>query len=147
MILTQKSLLEALQQEAIGITKDGPLGGEERPGEEDPHYNKASMWAILVSSTGLALSGAAASAYFAFQGRVLLVFLALILVLVGFYLTLSALREKWSLDLIAKLIETLSAESKQELVMVLIQSNSNSQGGILQLIESILNTFFTRGQS
>lgn len=144
MIITVKGFAAKLDETVKEDSLGAPLGRRSSK-IQDVKYNKVGMWAVLVCSFGLSISGLAFCIVSALRDNLPLVFAGVLILMIGNYLTIAAVKEKSNLDLIAAEFKNLSAESRDELLEILVKENIGSTGGILKLIEMVMNFVFKGG--
>ena len=144
MIITLKGFANGLNSTTQDATMGAPLGRRTSK-VQDVRYSKVGMWGVLLCSNGLAISGLVLCIVSAFRDSSLSVFAGVLILLIGNYVAISAVKEKASLDLIAVQFRDLSAETRDEIVGGLIKENARSTSGILGLIEMVMNVVFKKG--
>ena len=138
MIITLKSLANqaaAVDAESATI---GPLG-KKAGGVTPLDYSQVGMWGVLLCSGALAIAGLIICMVSALHDRLGLVYAGLVILLIGTYLMIVAVKEKANLDLIAGQFKNLSAQTKDELLRALVKGNIGAASGVLGLIEKLIN--------
>jgi hypothetical protein len=145
MIITLKSFADNVEG---AFKRRGELGVDQRQEAatiQEINYSKAGLWGVLLCSWGLAILGLALCVVAASRDQTASVVAGALILLIGTYIAISAVKEKANLDLIARHFNNLSAEAKDELIGILVKANADSSQGILGLIETLLNTLFKKG--
>jgi hypothetical protein len=145
MIITLKSLAKEADETAKHSAADGPLGRKAAV-TQDWGYSKVGMWGVLLCSAAVAVTGLAICIVSAARDRTGLIYGGLLILMIGTYLMLAAVKEKANLELIATHFKTLSAESKDEMIQMLVKGNAGASKDILGLIEKLMNVVFKKGK-
>lgn len=116
----------------------GELGRDKA--EPSAVYSKAGMWCVLVLCCGLAIAGLVLCIVSAARQNVGAIVVGSLMILIGNYVLIAAVKEKAILDLFADHFKSLSSETQDELSRKWLQNFLDSSGGVLRLIETILNS-------
>ena len=145
MIITLKSLADEAAVSGEESVALGPLG-RKGVGAQAFGYSKVGMWGVLLCSGGLAITGLVICIVSALNDRTSLIYAGLLILMIGIYLMISAVKEKANLDLIACNFKNLSAESMDELLRTLVKSNAGASRDVLGLIEKLINVVFNKNK-
>lgn len=141
MIITLKSFVNRTTQAAMESTSEGALGRSSVKSER-LKYSKVGMWSVLLCSGALAFAGLGICIVSAARDRTVSIYGGLLLLLIGTYLMITAVKEKANLDLVEDHFDGVSAQTKDELIRSLVKVNAESPKNILGLIEKLINVVF-----
>ena len=144
MIITLKSLAKEADERAKHSAADGRMG-RKAAGAQDFGYSKVGMWGVLACSAAVAVTGLAICIVSAARDRTGVIFGGLLILMIGMYLMLAAVKEKANLELIVAHFKNLSAESKDEMIQMLVKGNAGTSKDVLGVIEKLMNIVFKKG--